>query len=149
MRTLTVLIAATLVGCESASRAIVASVPTAPCFAADSGNVAFGTIRISSETHDASGKQFMFRAQRDTLFGWVRDARGQIPPARPLRDIRYDPTSDTVSFWYASGSTTRYIFKYKLGCSELTGIARLFVTDTDSGLVVADTLRRAQPITSP
>ena len=79
--------------------------------------------------------------------GFVRDARGEIPPEQPLHDVVYDAVTDTLSFWY--GSDTRYLFKYRPSCSELVGLARLFVTDTYVGLLRPDTVPRAELITAP
>jgi hypothetical protein len=149
MRFLPLLAATAIAGCDSAPKTATRAAPISPCFAAESGLVAYGAIRVSDETHDASGKQFSFRVQGDSLVGWVRDARGEVPAAKPLMEVRFDPRSDTVSFWYASDTTTRYIFKYHVRCSELSGLARLFVTATYTGLLKADTVRRATPITKP
>ena len=120
-----------------------------PCLNPDSGAIAFGEIAISPETEDAAGVQFTFRQDGDSLKGFVRDARGEIPRARPLQEVTLDPLSDTVTFWYASGAGARYIYRYRLTCSELSGVARRFVTATERGVSGIDTVRRATRIDSP
>ena len=125
-----------------------AAIPQQPCFAPESGAVAYGAIDVDSgETGDASGVQFSCVVRGDSLHGFVRDARGQMPQAVPLREVRFDPATDTVSFWY--GDRTRYRYRYHMDCRALSGIARLFVTDRDTGAVRTDTVMRAPLITRP
>ena len=111
--------------------------------------VAFGVIHKSPETEDASGVQFAFTRVGETLTGSVRDARGETPPPRPLRDVRYDAATDSVAFWYDTGGQTRYIYRVRLSCERLTGTALLFVTESSPGSPVVVDLPRAPVITAP
>lgn len=134
-------------GCQSSQKEL-ARVPQMSCFAPESGAVAYGAIDVDSgETGDASGVQFSFVVRGDSLRGFVVDARGEIPPAVPLKDVRFDPATDTVSFWY--GDQTRHHFRYHVTCQELAGLARRFVTDRDTGMVRRDTVVRASVVTRP
>ena len=136
-------------GCSAAQpRARAALTTSLPCLARGASPVAFGTISIDEETKDASGVQFSFQYVADSLAGWVRDARGEVPRAKHLRELTFDAAADTVSFWYASNGT-RYIFRLRMTCEELSGTSRLFVTERDSGIVVEQTLMRSRPITFP
>ena len=163
MRTIaaTVGVCAALLGCSPSpdSSADTTSIPSSHAIQAHSlacldssvagVPVAFGAIHKSPETEDASGVQFAFTRRGDTLAGSVRDARGETPPARPLRDVRYDAVTDSAAFWYDTGGQTRYIYRVKLSCERLTGTALLFVTETFPGSPVVVDLPRAPVITTP
>jgi hypothetical protein len=125
--------------------------PSLPCFAMDSltkDDLAFGTIDIDAETQDASGTQFAFRFANGRLRGTVRDASGEVPLEQALLDLVYDPKVDSISFWY--GDASRFYYRFRPRCTELSGIARLFVTDADStGEVVDERMARAPRIRQP
>jgi hypothetical protein len=123
-------------------------VPRMECLSPDSAPIAYGRIRVSNVTGDASGVQVAFQVKDDEFLGLVRDARGETPPQVPLQDLRYDSVGDTISFWYGDGGT-RFVYKYHMTCEELSGLARLFVTDTDTGLVREQGMARAPRILSP
>ncbi len=63
------------------------SVPPLPCFASDSGRIAYGEILTAPGTGDHSGVQFSFAVQDGRLRGWVRDARGELPRERALDSL--------------------------------------------------------------
>jgi len=136
--------------CTATASQSVADSPRFTCLSPDSGRIAFGTISIDTiVTWDASGVQFSLEADGDSLRGFVRVARGEIGPERPLQDVQLDPATDTLTFWYASEGGTRYLYRYRFTCDALTGHARLFVTDRYSGLLRSDTSLRAPRITTP
>ena len=139
-----------LLGCSSCGsqpQARSATLPHLSCLSPDS-TLAYGTIEVDSgETGDASGIQFTFGVRGDSLEGFVRDARGETPPAVPLKDVRVYAMGDSLSFWY--GDRTRYFRRYQFRCDGLSGTARRFVTGSSAGEIAPDTLRRAVPITSP
>lgn len=114
--------------------------PAAACFASDSlrrAPIVFGDLEQSEEDGDWSGVEFSFAVDSGGLRGRFRDARGGLPPAQPLEDLRYDQGRDSLSFWYATGSGTRYYFSLRPGCDSLVGKARLFVTTkTPDGTLV-------------
>ena len=108
-----------------------AASPAAACFASDSlrrAPIVFGDLEQSEEDGDWSGVAFIFAVDSGGLQGRFRDARGGLPPAQPLEDVQYDEGRDSLSFWYATGSGTRYYYSLKPGCDSLVGTARLFVT---------------------
>ncbi len=129
--------------------AAVVTPPPLPCFHADSGTVAFGKMTTSPADQDVSGVQFSFEVRSGALLGYIRDAAGEIPPRRPLQHLHFDPATDTLSFVYVDSPSTRDLFRYHVTCERLTGVARLFVTSTDTGVLVHDTLLRAAAITTP
>ncbi len=129
--------------------AAVATPPPLPCFRTDSGTVAFGKMTTSPADQDVSGVQFSFEVRAGRLLGYVRDASGEVPPRRPLQQLHFDAGTDTLSFVYVDSPTTRDSYRYHVSCDKLTGVARLFMTPTDTGVLVHDTLPRAAVITAP
>jgi hypothetical protein len=76
--------------------------------------------------------------------GFVRESRKVIPPVSPVKGLRFFANGDSISFLYGEG--TKSIYRYRFRCDELSGTARLFVTDKDTGVVREDTLRRSRPV---
>ena len=126
-----------------------ASVPSLPCFSAESGGIAFGRMVTSSVDQDVSGLQFSFEVDSGRLRGYIRDAAGEVPPRRSLQDLHFDSTTDTLSFVFEDSPNDRSLYRYHVSCQRLTGGGRLFVAPTDTGVVVRDTLPRAAPIKLP
>ena len=126
----------------------IASLAHLPCFAPDSLRarpLTFGPIDQSEESGDWSGVEFSFTTAGDTIIGQVRDARGGLPPGRPLEELSYDAVTDSLTLSYGSGSGTRYIHRLRPNCGQLTGVGRLFVTpENPAGTVVADTFPRVE-----
>ena len=112
------------------------------CFSPDSGGLVFGQVTVAQEDGDASGVSFTFQVTLSGMIGSVVDARGEAPPPKRLQGLRYDAASDTLAFWYASSTNTRYIYSMRLSCDSLSGVATLFVTDTDPGQREKRTFRR-------
>ena len=112
------------------------------CFSPDSGDLVFGEITVAQENGDASGVSFTFQVTPTGMIGSVVDARGEAPPPKRLQGIHYDAVSDSLAFWYASSTNTRYIYSMRPSCDSLSGIARLFVTDNDPGLREKMTFQR-------
>jgi|GEM_PF-5542307 len=121
------------------------------CFSTDSGVIAFGSIGTSEQSGDRSGVQFTFKVIDGQLRGWVRDARGGVPPAVALDTIAYDPTVDSLYFAYYSSAAriTRYSYWVKPDCRVLQGRSRLFETADDPGQVYSARVVRSTPITEP
>jgi hypothetical protein len=113
-----------------------------PCFSPDSGILMYGEIAVSPEDQDASGVAFSFQVTPAGMIGTVVDARGGVPPPKRLQGLHYNSTSDTLVFWYASGTKTKYIYAMRPSCDSLWGTARLFVTDNSPGQRVRETFRR-------
>jgi hypothetical protein len=150
---LRVLIVATIALATSA-KVVVAQSTTdrrlPPCFSADSGRIAFGTISRSPVTDDASGNQYTFQVTDGQLRGWVRRATGETPPAQPLDSIVYKPEVDSLFFSYhSSGGYTRYSYWVRPDCRTLRGKMRLFETPEYAGEVYDATIERAREITKP
>jgi hypothetical protein len=138
------------IACTAGPSPAIADSPRFSCLSPDSGRIAFGTIsKDTLVTWDASGVQFSLELNGDSLQGFVRVARGETGPERPLHDVRLDPATDSLTFWYASENGARYLYKYRFTCDALTGHARLFVTDLSAGLLRPDTSFRAPRITTP
>jgi hypothetical protein len=112
------------------------------CFSSDSGNLVFGEIQVSAEDGDAAGVSLSFQVTPLGLIGSVVDAQGETPPPRRLQGLHYDSTSDSLGFWYASSTNTRYVYSLRPSCDSLWGVARLFVTDNSPGQRVKETFRR-------
>ena len=124
------------------------TLPKLACLSPDSGALAFGRIAVdSAETGDASGVQFTFELHGDSLRGFVRDARGEIPPRAPLKGLQVFSEGDSISFWY--GDKTKYFRRYQLRCDSLSGSARFFVTASSNGVTRPSSLARSSPITAP
>jgi hypothetical protein len=102
----------------------------------------YGEITVSPEDQDASGVTFSFEVTPAGMIGSVVDARGEAPPPKRLQGLHYVPTSDSLVFWYATGTKTRYIYSFRPSCDSLWGTARLFVTDNSPGQRVRETFRR-------
>src|SRR5439155_1558134 len=124
------------------------NVPRLPCFKPDSGRIAYGTIGTASDG-DRSGVQFSFETQGGRLLGWVRDARGGLPPEHPLDSLAVSSRGDSLYFSYLSDSETRYSYVARVTCGRLRGKARLFQTASYAGQVIAVTLPRATWISKP
>jgi len=119
-----------------------------PCLSPDSGRVAYGSIVTSPQDGDQSGVQFSFAIQEGRLKGWVRDARGQMPPEGALDTLSIGTSSDSLFFGYRTDDTW-YIYRVRITCKQMTGEARLFVTAHSLGKLVPITLRRAEWISKP
>ncbi|SRR5258705_1720042 len=113
-----------------------------PCFSRDSGVLMYGEVTVSPEDQDASGVTFSFEVTPAGMIGSVVDARGEAPLPKRLQGLHYVPTADSLVFWYASETKTRYIYSFRPSCDSLWGTARLFVTDNSPGQRVRETLRR-------
>ena len=59
--------------------------------------VTYGRIDVSPVSGDASGVDFTFQVVDKLLRGWVRDARGEVPPPRDLQDLQYDGQTDSLT----------------------------------------------------
>jgi len=116
--------------------------PPLPCFSSDSGPLHFGEITVSAVDQDASGVSYTFEVTSQGMTGTVVDARGEAPPPKRLQGLHYRAATDSLVFWYASGSGDRYIFSFRPTCDSLFGRARLFVTDTDPGQLEHEVVRR-------
>jgi hypothetical protein len=116
--------------------------PPLPCFSPDSGPLQFGEITVSAVDQDASGVSYTFEVTPKGMIGAVVDARGEAPPPKRLQGLHYRAATDSLVFWYASGSGDRYIFSFRPTCDSLFGRARLFVTDTDAGQLEHEVVRR-------
>jgi len=124
------------------------SVPPLPCFASDSGRIAYGEILTAPGTGDHSGVQFSFAVQDGRLRGWVRDARGELPRERALDSLAVTAQGDSLYFSYRS-SGTRYTYWVQVSCAGLQGGARLFETNTSPGVVRSFAVERARWIAKP
>ena len=130
---MTMLAAAVVLCASAAAPRTPAQSKLPPCFAPDSGTLQFGSVKIDLATGDASGMMLVFDVKREGLTGGVFDARGDNTPPRPLEDLRFDPATDSLSFWYASDTETKYLYSLKVSCDSLWGTGRLSVTATSPG----------------
>ena len=117
------------------------------CFTSVSGRIAFGTIMTSPEDGDRSGVQVSFEVRSGQLYGWVRDARGELPPEKALDSLAV--RGDSLYFSYFSSTPTRYSFWGRVTCRALSGNWRLFETATERGQVVTRRMQRAKWISRP
>jgi hypothetical protein len=122
--------------------------PKLPCLSPDSGRVAYGSVVTSPQDGDQSGVQFSFAIQQGRLKGWVRDARGEMPPEGALDTLAIGTTGDSLFFGYRTDDTW-YIYRVRITCRQLTGEARLFVTAHSLRKLVPISLRRAEWISKP
>jgi hypothetical protein len=121
-----------------------------PCLSPDSGTLAYGTIAVDSsgETGDASGIQYTFNLEGDSLRGFVRDATGEIPPRLPLKDVHTFANGDSLSFVFGDEGDQN-IHRYRFSCDALTRVIQKPGTPGRPGRTSFDTLRRSVPITAP
>src|SRR6266702_1267552 len=92
---------------QATASSLGGSVPSLPCFSAESGAVAFGRMVTSSVDQDVSGVQVSFEVDSGRLLGYIRDAAGEVPPRRPLQDLHFDSTTDTLSFVFVDSPTDK------------------------------------------
>ena len=123
-------------------------VPPLPCFTPDSNPIAFGSLDTSNLDQDVSGTQVSFEVRTGKLFGYIREAAGQIPLRQPLESLSFSSATDTLAFIYRTGDE-KARYRYHVSCVRLAGMARLFVTATDTGTVVRNTLTRSIPTMKP
>ena len=118
--------------------------PSLACFSQDSGPLQFGEIVESGVDQDVSGVSYTFNVTSSGMVGSVVDARGEASPSVRLQGLQYRPTSDSLVFWYAGKTGARCIFSFHPTCDSMVGKARLFVTDTDTGQVAHEIIRRSR-----
>ena len=114
----------------------ITSTPALPCFSPDTGRIMFGRIEVASVDGDASGVAFSFQVTPSGMIGSVVDARGGVPPPQRLQGLKYDRARNSLHFWFASSTATRYIYDVRVSCNSLDGMARLFVTENSPGETV-------------
>ena len=142
--------AALLLGMANAAQGQSRSSAHLPaCFCSDSGRISFGTITTSPEDEDRSGVQVSFEVRNGRLYGWVRDARGELPPEKALDSLAVSARGDSLYFSYFSSTPTRYSFWGRVSCRALSGNWRLFETATERGQVVTRRMPRAKWISKP
>jgi hypothetical protein len=137
-----ILLLALVTGC--ASRA--SDKPKLPCFAFDSlreNPLTFGQLHHDAQTGEWSGVSFILGADSSGLLeASVVDARGQIPPARPVDSMYYDRHDDAIHVVYRKGESW-YAHSLKPSCTVMTGVGHVYATAEERhGTVVADTFRR-------
>ena len=112
-----------------------------PCLERDSGYIAFGRIRTSPEDGDESGVQFVFSQSTDTLRAWIREAKGEAGPERPVDSLAVLGGDSVLVIWRPSNTT--YTYRFHLTCRRMSGTAVLFQTPTYPGQLVTLLERRA------